>query len=99
MKKGHASVSLAVMGSLFLKLAILLSTGLFMLREVVVIQENISMVAMDRFSGEKFDKTLENTRPALAVIGVKKKGLGVLHGTTETFASQSFNLTGSLTQS
>lgn len=62
----------------------------------MVHHDGTSMLATDRFSGENFSKISKDKRPTLAVMGVKKLGLSVLHGTTETFASQSFNLTGSL---
>jgi len=90
LKNRHLLVSLVITASLLLKVAIIASTGLFMLQEVRITHESMPLGITDRFDSKAFSTSLDDSRSALTLMGVKRLGLQMPLGTTETLAVQSF---------
>jgi hypothetical protein len=95
LKKRHVPVMVAISVSLLLKLTIVISTGLFLLQGVELTYDSVPMVLADRFDGKNINSTTDEMRPPLTILGVKRFGLEIPHGTTEMFATQSFNYSNS----
>jgi hypothetical protein len=87
----HYVVSIAVVGSISIRLMTVFSTGLFALQQVSVANSNTPLIATDRFDGSKYNSKFVDARPMYATFGVQILNMSYLPGTTSQYAVQSFN--------
>lgn len=99
LRKRHHMVTLAILGSLLIKVLIIFSTSLFALRESTSQKSNVQMIATDRFDTSEViylqtgqtGKVVDD-RPYMTTIGMNLFGSRLPPGTTDQYAFQSFDV-------
>lgn len=91
LRKRHYVVSVAILGSLLIKLTLVFSTGLFAPQLVTVEEPNILLVTTDKFDGSNYDSKFVDARAMYATYGTQVLNMSYPQGTTAKYAVQSFN--------
>lgn len=97
LKKKHIAVVLAILGSLLIKLAIIFAAGFLSIGYSPVFKDEVPMELRDAFTTSNSYPNSTNIQPVIAVIGASQYGLPFPPGTTDTFATQSFNVVNNVT--
>lgn len=97
MKKSQYAVALVILSSFMIKLATIFSTGLFILEDVLIEDQDASLHIINRFDGSRYNDSLVDARPILTVIGMQKYNLRYPDGTTNGYALQGFNISSPIT--
>lgn len=94
-RASHYVVVLAIIGSLVIKFALVVSTGLLMLQSVAITNHNTSLVATDKFDlafdGSFFTDNSIDYKSSFSAYGTSLMNLSYPKGTTSQYAMQSFN--------
>ncbi|KAJ5781175.1 hypothetical protein N7457_006335 [Penicillium paradoxum] len=91
LRQRNFPVSIAVAGSLLLKLLIVVSTGLFALQPMVLQDKAASLITLDSFDGQGFQNASIDSRPTTMDYAIKAYGAEYPLGTTAHYAYQTFN--------
>lgn len=89
-KSKHFGVSLAILGSILIKLAIIFSTGLLSLESQRMFEDGRLVRLEDKFCAFGSDNN-SYVQPVITAIGVSQYGLSFPPGTTDVYAVQSFS--------
>jgi hypothetical protein len=90
-KSKHFDVSLAISATLLLQLVIIFSTGLFALEARTLSLDHVPISTQFKFASPSVNI---NSLPFMTALAIKQHNLDYPAGTTETFAYQTFNVSG-----
>lgn len=91
LRKRHHAVSIAIVGSILVKLMTVFSTDLFSLQLVSVENPNTLLIATDKFDRSNYNSKFVDARPTYATFGKKILNMSYPPGTTSQYAIQPFN--------
>lgn len=90
-KAKHFDVSLAIAATLLLQLLIIFSTGLFTLEGRTIYLEHVPITTHFKFASPSVNI---NSLPFMTALAIRQHNLDYPAGSTETFAYQTFNVSG-----
>lgn len=91
LKAHHFAVALSVLGSLIIRILIIISTGLLVLQNQIIQHNFQPLKVSDKFDASSFNASSVDTRSYLNVYGVAHLNQSFPRGTTHQYAFQSFN--------
>lgn len=91
LKDRHFAVAISVLGSLVIRILIIISTGLLVLQNQIIQHKLQPLKVSDKFDASSFNASSVDTRSYLNVYGVAHLNQSFPRGTTHQYAFQSFN--------